>query len=498
MRLRRSRRSFRLLVVLVLLCSILSAQAAPAPDEKSLTGFGAESAAAQRALEARFDALLKKENMREWMRRLSARPHHVGSAYDKENAEFMAGLFRSWGYDAALERFDVLFPTPKTRVLELTAPERYTARLSEPKLEEDKTSGQTDEQLPVYNAYSTDGDVTAPLVYVNYGVPRDYEELERRGVDVKGKIVIARYGGSWRGIKPKVAAERGAVGCIIYSDPRDDGYFNGDVYPKGAWRNEWGAQRGSVADMPLFPGDPLTPGVGPTTGAKRLDVKSAPTLTKIPVLPISYGDALPLLKALGGPIAPRAVARRAPRHLSHRPRPRDGSSQARIQLGHQTRLRRYRAPQRLRAPRRVGRARQPPRRMGQRRARPDERHGHAPRRGARRRRVGEDGLEAEAHDHLLRVGRGRAGAARLYRVGRDARRGASKARGRLRQLRLERARLPRSRGLAHAGEVHERSRARRYRPREEDARARPRFARAACSKAPTRRGRRRASAQTYA
>ncbi|HEV7893293.1 MAG TPA: M28 family metallopeptidase, partial [Pyrinomonadaceae bacterium] len=179
-------------------------------------------------------------------------------------------------------------------------------RLSEPKLGEDKTSGQADEQLPVYNAYSTDGDVTAPLVYVNYGVPRDYEELERRGVDVKGKIVIARYGGSWRGIKPKVAAERGAVGCIIYSDPRDDGYFNGDVYPKGAWRSEWGAQRGSVADMPLFPGDPLTPGVGSTTGAKRLDVKSAPTLTKIPVLPISYGDALPLLRALGGAIAPQA------------------------------------------------------------------------------------------------------------------------------------------------------------------------------------------------
>src|SRR5215212_513553 len=304
MRFRRSRRSFRPLVVLVLLCSILSAQAAVAPEDKTLTGFGAESAEAERALEARFDALLKKENMREWMRRLSARPHHVGSAYDKENAEFMAGLFRSWGYDAAVERFDVLFPTPKTRILELTAPERYTARLSEPKLEEDKTSGQTDEQLPVYNAYSKDGDVTAPLVYVNYGVPRDYEELERRGVDVKGKIVIARYGGSWRGIKPKVAAERGAVGCIIYSDPRDDGYFNGDVYPKGAWRSEWGAQRGSVADMPLFPGDPLTPGVGATKDAKRLDLKSAQTLTKIPVMPISYADALPLLRALDGPMAP--------------------------------------------------------------------------------------------------------------------------------------------------------------------------------------------------
>jgi N-acetylated-alpha-linked acidic dipeptidase len=237
---------------------------------------------------------------------LSARPHHVGSEYGRQNAEFMAGLFRSWGYEVEIERFDVLFPTPRERVLEMTAPEPYRARLSEPPLKEDSTSSQTAEQLPTYNAYSVDGDVTGQLVYVNYGVPRDYEKLERRGVDVKGKIVIARYGGSWRGIKPKVAAERGAVGCLIYSDPRDDGYFQGEVYPRGAWRNEWGAQRGSVADMPLFPGDPLTPGVGSTREAKRLDIRDAPTLTKIPVLPISYGDALPLLKALGGPVAPVA------------------------------------------------------------------------------------------------------------------------------------------------------------------------------------------------
>ncbi|HYX42944.1 MAG TPA: transferrin receptor-like dimerization domain-containing protein, partial [Pyrinomonadaceae bacterium] len=241
-----------------------------------------------------------------WLKRLSARPHHVGSPYGKENAEFLAAQFRSWGFDTQIEEFSVLFPTPKTRVLEMVAPEKFTARLSEPALPEDATSNQTAEQLPVYNAYSIDGDVTAPLVYVNYGVPRDYETLAEHGIDVKGKIVIARYGGSWRGIKPKVAAEHGAVGCIIYSDPRNDGYYQGDVYPKGAFRPEWGAQRGSVADMPLYPGDPLTPGVGATPDAKRLDIKNAPTLTKIPVLPISYGDALPLLRALGGPVAPEA------------------------------------------------------------------------------------------------------------------------------------------------------------------------------------------------
>jgi N-acetylated-alpha-linked acidic dipeptidase len=151
-----------------------------------------------------------------------------------------------------------------------------------------------------------DGDVTADLVFVNYGIPEDYDQLARRGVDVKGKIVLARYGGSWRGIKPKVAAEHGAIGCIIYSDPREDGYGQGDAYPKGGFRPEKGAQRGSVADMPLYPGDPLTPGIGATKDAKRLEISKAPTLTRIPVLPISYADALPLLQALGGSMAPEA------------------------------------------------------------------------------------------------------------------------------------------------------------------------------------------------
>jgi N-acetylated-alpha-linked acidic dipeptidase len=273
-------------------------------QSKVLLGFSPENSARQRQLEAQFDAVLKRENLRDWMKRLSARPHAVGQPYGKENAEFMLALFKSWGYEANIERFDVLFPTPKTRVLEMTAPEKFTARLAEPALPEDSTSNQQNEQLPVYNAFSIDGDVSGQLVYVNYGVPRDYEELEKRGVDVKGKIVIARYGGSWRGIKPKVAAERGAIGCIIYSDPRDDGYFQGDVYPKGAYRNESGAQRGSVADMPLFPGDPTTPGTGSVPGAKRLAYRDAPTLTKIPVLPISYADALPLLKNIGGMVAP--------------------------------------------------------------------------------------------------------------------------------------------------------------------------------------------------
>jgi len=274
--------------------------------DQALLGFSDDRARAHRALEQRFDAALGADQMREWMRRLAARPHPVGSPAGRENAEFLASLFRGWGFDTQIEEFRVLFPTPRTRVLEMIEPTRFQASLSEPALKEDSTSAQAAEQLPVYNAYSIDGDVTGPLVYVNYGVPKDYEELEQRGVDVKGKVVIARYGGSWRGIKPKVAAEKGAIGCLIYSDPRDDGYFQGDVYPEGAFRNERGAQRGSVADMPLFPGDPLTPGVGATATAQRLPLKDAPTLTRIPVLPISYADALPLLRALRGPVAPEA------------------------------------------------------------------------------------------------------------------------------------------------------------------------------------------------
>ena len=230
-------------------------------------------------------------------------PHHLGSPGDKANAEYILSLYKKWGWDAQIETFHVLFPTPKTRLLEMTSPTSYKAILKEPALKEDATSGQSG-QLPTYNAYSADGDVTAELVFVNYGLPQDYEVLDKLGIDVKGKIVIAKYGHSWRGTKPKIAQEHGAIGCIIYSDPMDDGYFHGDVYPKGAFKNEYGVQRGSVMDMVIYPGDPLTPGIGATEDAKRLDRLQAPNLLKIPVLPISYHDATPLLEALDGPVAP--------------------------------------------------------------------------------------------------------------------------------------------------------------------------------------------------
>jgi N-acetylated-alpha-linked acidic dipeptidase len=264
----------------------------------------AQNNAASSSPDARFRVIPEAANIGEYMKRLSARPHHVGSPYDKENAEWMLAKFKEWGWDARIESFTVLFPTPKERLVELVAPTRFKASLEEPAITIDPTSNQQSEQLPPYNAYSIDGDVTAPLVYVNYGRPQDYDDLDRRGISVKGAIVIARYGASWRGIKPKVAAEHGAVGCLIYSDPQDDGYFVDDVFPEGPMRNRTGVQRGSVADMPLYPGDPLTPGIPATPDARRLDIKEAPTMTKIPVLPISYGDAQPLLAALKGPVAP--------------------------------------------------------------------------------------------------------------------------------------------------------------------------------------------------
>jgi N-acetylated-alpha-linked acidic dipeptidase len=277
-----------------------------APQSPSLTGYKGSSEAEQKAREKQFDSGLSRTNLQEWLKKLSARPHHLGSPAGKDNAEFIAEQFRSWGYQVDIETFYPLFPTPKLRKLEMIAPERFTAKLEEPVLAQDSTSGVRENQLPVYNAYSIDGDVTGQLVYVNYGVPADYDVLAEHGIDVKGKVVIARYGGSWRGIKPKVAAEHGAIGCLIYSDPKDDGYYVGDAYPKGGWRSASGAQRGSVMDMPTYPGDPLTPGVGATKDAVRLPREKAETITKIPVMPISWEDALPLLKALGGPVAPEA------------------------------------------------------------------------------------------------------------------------------------------------------------------------------------------------
>jgi N-acetylated-alpha-linked acidic dipeptidase len=258
------------------------------------------------SVDERFREMTQAANIRSYMQRLSARPHHVGSPYAKDNAEWMLARFKEWGWDASIERFDVLFPTPKERVLELVEPTKFTAKLDEPVVSVDPTSGQKSEQLPSYNAYSIDGDVTAPLVYANYGRVEDYERLERMGVSTRGAIVLVRYGQIFRGVKAKIAFEHGASGCLIFSDPKDDGFAAGPVFPNGPMRPGDGVQRGSVSDLGSAAGDPLTIGIGAVPGARRTSIAESPIITKIPVLPISYGDAQPLLAAIGGPMAPEA------------------------------------------------------------------------------------------------------------------------------------------------------------------------------------------------
>jgi N-acetylated-alpha-linked acidic dipeptidase len=282
-----------------LLLSLLGGSAAYA----QIRGFSGTQLQEQQALETKLRAIPDAERIRGYAKRMSVEPHLAGTAASKAVAEYALGLLQEWGLDAHIEAFQALMPYPTKRVVELVEPTRFVAKLKEPAIAGDPTSGQAT-QVPTYNAYSASGSATAPLVYVNYGVPEDYKELEKLGIDVKGKIVIARYGKSWRGVKPKVAYEHGALACIIYSDPRDDGYFEGDPYPKGAFRPSEGVQRGSVVDMSLYPGDPLTPGWANEKGARQLSREEAESLLKIPVLPISYNDAEPLLSALGGPVAP--------------------------------------------------------------------------------------------------------------------------------------------------------------------------------------------------
>ena len=315
--------------------------AAAAGSAESLLGFSPAAADAETQLERRFDADLSAGDEDSWLETLSAAPNHVGSPHDKANADFILAKFREWGWDAAIETFSVLYPTPREVRLELTAPTHYAAKLREPPVKGDRTSVQTRDELPPYNVYGADGDVRGALVYVNQGMPADYQELERQGISVRGHIVIARYGGGWRGLKPKLAYEHGAIGCLIYSDPLDDGYGKGDVYPRGGYRPADAVQRGSVQDMLLYPGDPLTPGIGATAGAARLAPGEARTILKIPVLPISYADAEPLLAALGGPVAPAAWRGGLPLTYHVGPGPAEGAFEDPVGLEPENLVRRH-------------------------------------------------------------------------------------------------------------------------------------------------------------
>jgi len=289
----------------LVLTALAAGPATTRAEPATMLGFSPTSAQAERALESRFDAGLSATDIRARLRRMASEPNQVGSPHDKANAEFTLEQFKAWGWDAHIEIFSVLYPTPITESLELTGPSPFTATLTEPPIAGDDTSSRQAGGLPAYVAYGGDGDVTAPLIYVNYGMPADYAELRRLGLDVNGKIVVTRYGGGWRGLKPKLAYEHGAVGCIIYSDPADDGYGAGDPYPKGAFRPERGVQRGSVLDVPVETGDPLTPGIGAVEGSPRIPRSEAKTILRIATVPISWGDAEHFLAALDGPVAPK-------------------------------------------------------------------------------------------------------------------------------------------------------------------------------------------------
>ncbi len=303
-------------LIFVCLVALMRLSTAQSP---TIFGFYNDHVEKELDLESAFDSHLSSENIGKTIKKLSDEPHHLGSPGSRKNADYILSLFKEWGWDAGIDTFYVLFPTPKTRLLEMTSPVKYRALLKEPALNEDATSGQKG-QLDTYNAYSADGDVTADLVFVNYGLPEDYEMLDKMGIDVKGKIVIAKYGHSWRGIKPKVAQEHGAIGCIIYSDPADDGYFEGDVYPKGAFKNEFGVQRGSVLDMPVYPGDPLTPGTGAEKNAKRLDRSRGSQPFEDPGPAHRLSRCRPFTEGARRPGGPGKLARRIALRLSHRSR----------------------------------------------------------------------------------------------------------------------------------------------------------------------------------
>ena len=286
--------------VLIISFALLSS-GSPNAQSRPIRGFPDDSASAQRQREEQYRKIPDSARLKEYMEAMAGEPHVAGQPSSKKVADYALAKFKSFGLDARLEEFEAMMPWPIETTVEVVAPEKYTLRVKEPVLAEDPDSG---DQTPLYNAYSGDGNVTGEVVYVNYGMPADYERLKELGVDVKGKIVIARYGAGWRGIKPKVAYEHGAIGCLIYSDPRDDGYYAGDVYPGGPYRPEFGAQRGSVMDMPIHAGDPLTPGWGSEAGGKKNRIEDSPTILKIPVLPISYGDAAPILRQLKGKVVP--------------------------------------------------------------------------------------------------------------------------------------------------------------------------------------------------
>ncbi len=287
-----------LLVVITFPTSLTFAQT-------TIDGFSAERSTAERRWEEQFRSIPDPKSAREHLRRLTAEPHIAGTKEDYNTAVYVRDQLRSYGLSADLKEYEVWLNYPNApTVLELITTRRQPLSVKEVAVPGDPSSSHP-KISPLFNGYSASGDVTGPVVYANYGLPNDYEDLKKAGVDVKGKIVIVRYGNSFRGVKAKVAEQNGAIGCIIYSDPEDDGYMQGDVFPKGPWRPVASGQRGSVQYLFDYPGDPLTPGKPAIAGTPRLKPEEATDLTRIPVQPIAYDVARTILSQLKGPLRPR-------------------------------------------------------------------------------------------------------------------------------------------------------------------------------------------------
>ena len=234
---------------------------------------------------------------------LTQQPHIAGSANDSLLAVFVKSRLEKYGIPAEIVTYYVYLPYPVSETLEIIQPQRQTLDLNEKGWEWDKDTHNSQIVMP-FNAYSPSGDITGQIVYANYGLPEDYKVLSSLGIDVRGKIMLVRYGKSFRGIKVKVAEEHGAAGVIIYSDPADDGYMQGDVYPRGPMRPWSAVQRGSVQDLTVYPGDPLTPGYASTKDAKRIPLNEVKDIPKIPCIPISYFNAEKILSGMAGPVVP--------------------------------------------------------------------------------------------------------------------------------------------------------------------------------------------------
>jgi N-acetylated-alpha-linked acidic dipeptidase len=301
------RRVVTTIFVLAGLSAVAAGLGAPRRGER---GFLPADAGREEEFEALFRQSPSSDQAREDMRVLTAEPHIAGTPADYRTAQYVLNQFQATGLDAEIVTYDVLLAYPRQVKVDLVAP--IHRRGPAPEVAHRSPSAglrafgrevSDPADLLPYNAYSPSGDVTAEVVYANYGMPEDYDLLKNAGIDVTGKMVLVRYGRCFRGVKVSVAEARGAAGLLLYSDPADDGYRLGDTYPRGPWRPPTAVQRGSILSLSDYPGDPLTPGVAATKGARRLAMEKA-HLPRIPTSPLSYEDAEPILEHLAGPVAP--------------------------------------------------------------------------------------------------------------------------------------------------------------------------------------------------